>query len=165
MFLCDRLINAMDVVSFLFVDFLCLLDRTSLDDYEPLYCLWKTHSLHWSGVLLFLFAICYEEIFDWDANTCCASPMRGSRRRSMKRRWKFVRLWLVGVVSVQWGCSGKARSNGTALWGGAVKAHCRYGRRSNEAVEGICVWTVRFPFRRTSMTSMRLLESKTPKFA
>ena len=42
-------------------------------------------------------------------------------------------------------CSGKASSYGTAVWGRAVKAYCRHGRRSNKAVEGIYVLTVRFP--------------------
>ena len=127
-----------------FVDLICLLIMTRLDAYGTTVHFWKTHSLHWC-VLLILFALCYEEIFDWDASTCCASRMRGNRRRSMRRRWEFARPWPVGVLWVQWGCSGKASSYGTAVWGRAVKAYCRHGRRSNKAVEGIYVLTVRFP--------------------
>ena len=144
MFLCDRLVNAVDVVSFLFlwISSVCWLWLV-LMRMEPLYIFGKPILL--IGVILILFALCYEEIFDWDASTCCASRMRGNRRRSMRRRWEFARPWPVGVLWVQWGCSGKASSYGTAVWGRAVKAYCRHGRRSNKAVEGIYVLTVRFP--------------------
>lgn len=119
-------------------------------DYDSSWCVWNHCTFlenPFSSLVcsLVLFALCYEEIFDWDASTCCASRMRGNRRRSMRRRWEFARPWPVGVLWDQWGCSGKASSYGTAVWGRAVKAYCRHGRRSNKAVEGIYVLTVRFP--------------------
>lgn len=48
---------------FFFVDLICLLIMTRLDAYGTTVHFWKTHSLHWC-VLLILFALCYEEIFD-----------------------------------------------------------------------------------------------------